>query len=110
MLVVTTERGEHVLAPKRGGGVRWEEMGELAKTGRSRNAHRVAEASVCRMETLEKGRKAQRRHDTDGKQVLLYAGAECMGFVWSPAWPWPRALNVALPHETCDVVVDEGVI
>ena len=43
---MTTQRSEHVLASKRGGRVYWEKMGELAKTGRSRNAHRVAEGSV----------------------------------------------------------------
>lgn len=78
-MVVTTERSEHVLASKRGGRVRWEEVGELAETGRSRNAHRVAEASVSnRMETMEKVGK--RNADTTQRQAgLIICGRRVHG-------------------------------
>jgi hypothetical protein len=43
VVVVTTDGSdERALVPEYGRGVHLEEMGELGKTGRSRNAHRVA--------------------------------------------------------------------
>jgi len=43
VLVVTTDGSdERALVPEYGRGVRLEEMDELSKAGRSRNAHRVA--------------------------------------------------------------------
>lgn len=42
MVVTTNGRDERALVPEYGRGVQLEEMGELSKAGRSRNAHRVA--------------------------------------------------------------------
>jgi len=43
VVVVTTDGSdERALVPEYGRGVHLEEMGELSKAGRSRNAHRVA--------------------------------------------------------------------
>jgi hypothetical protein len=51
--VTTDGSDERALVPEYGRGVHLEDMSELSKAGRSRNAHRVAVGRGCRERSLE---------------------------------------------------------
>lgn len=77
--MTTDGSDERALVPEYGCGVHLEEMGELSKAGRSRNAHRVAVGGRCRERSLEwklwkknkTGKKTQMPHSSR-QEFLLY--------------------------------------